>query len=99
MEIVDVEENYAATIQRNDPPGSWARNKAATAGGSKLRLFITTTSSNLFERLNWPNLAIDLDFKVVSGQAIDKASLFVEDHHVSLDKVRKDAHYFILLWA
>jgi hypothetical protein len=68
MEIVNIEENCAAAIERNDALRGWASGiDAATTGGGELRLFITTAGGDLFKRLNWSHLSVNLKFEVIPG--------------------------------
>ena len=56
-----------------------------------------TAGTYLFEKLNGPDLAVDLDFEIVFRKAVDEVSLFVEDHNVSLHEFSKDANDVIRL--
>ena len=73
MQIVDIEKDWPAAIERSRAGRFIALEVGGRpARGRKLRLFVDTTGSNLFEKLDRLGLAIDAKFEVLPSRPLTK---------------------------
>src|ERR1051325_556149 len=97
MQVVYEEKDGAPAIERHDRAAAVACAAAATARRRQLRFFVTASGHDALEERDRLRLAVNAQLKLFRLQVIDKASLFVEDHHVRLHQIGADAHDILAL--
>src|SRR5258705_9195141 len=91
MQIVHVEEDRPAPVERRRPGGVRSFSALGTTCRCDLHFFVDTPGSDLFEKLNLLGRSIYPKFEVTAFQTIYEAALLVENHDVGLHDVGIDA--------
>ena len=99
MQIVHVEEDGPAPVERRGPGGVRSFGASGTTRRRDLHFFVDAPGSNLFEKLNLLRRPIYPKFEVTAFQTIHEAALLVENHDVCLDDVGIDAQNVRLVLA
>ena len=91
MQIVHVEEDRPAPVERRRPGDVRSFSARGTTCSCDLHFFVDTPGSYPFEKLNLLRRSIYPKFEVAAFQTIHETALLVENHDVGLHDVGIDA--------